>query len=365
MKNTRKISPELQSTNTGQGMHRDTSMNKFTTMSTVRTPAFHKAGTMRTPTQRWGMAILERKSYAGLMSFITLYCLFADDFRAAFFSKSADMGFYAVAFVCLLLFLVEFAISCRCKPGYLLSFYFYLDVIATLSLLPDIGFIWTPLTSADTVSSVSKAGSTAGRIVRVVRVIRLIRVVKLIKWKHSNAESELVIVESKTGGRMAEMTIRRVALIVLFLCFVLPAFDGGYNESFNLFESRGFDLIHQMVDTPLTVYTFDVTNPKPGFATPKFELDKRGKEVQVPVDFENDAEYKEIREGLDPAFLEAASNGVELYLHGDWRGAKMAFNQALELRPGDGPVSHVMSYMKSFDYNAPHDWEGVRDLDGY
>ncbi|KDO17630.1 hypothetical protein SPRG_21851 [Saprolegnia parasitica CBS 223.65] len=780
MKNTRKISPELQSTtthralhrdnssnkfNTSRALHRDNSINNFTTMATLRPPPFHRAGSMRTPTQRWGMAILERKSYAGLMSFITLYCLFADDFRAAFFSKSADMGFYVVAFLCLVLFLVEFGISCLCKPGYLLSFYFYLDVLATFSLLPDIGFIWSPLTNADTVSSVSKAGSTAGRIVRVVRVIRLIRVVKLIKWKHSKAESDLVIVESKTGGRMAEMTIRRVALIVLFLCFVLPAFDGGYNESFNLFESRGFDLIHQMtttptdvsmspiflntfgswfyyttndivylslhnitgdkfgrlftsfsfprtdistaqmakvlpsqaavldtyriselrsitstgcfaawngsdivadpvltsmscqsvvwfdisemarataisgiyrtifilgilvvssisfvhvarvtvldpiermmatvkelsenplgkhthvehedqrlakekgvetavleatlekisglmqvgfgaaggdiigknmgagdldpmlpgkkitsiygfcdirqftdtteclqeevmvyvnklghimhsgthhyygmanknvgdafllswkicdgelpgfarfsdtpteedrkvhhlpatrfetsgsnaklhlgraigsrfkidatyisphvemadrleagskifktpvnishwlyallspaarkflrkmdririrgVDTPLTVYTFDVTNPKPGFATPKFELDKRGKEVQVPVDFENDPEYKEIREGLDPAFLEAASNGVELYLEGDWRGAKVALTQALELRPGDGPVSHVMDYMKSFDFDSPKNWEGVRELDGY
>ncbi|EQC34259.1 hypothetical protein SDRG_08031 [Saprolegnia diclina VS20] len=87
--------------------------------------------------------------------------------------------------------------------------------------------------------------------------------------------------------------------------------------------------------------------------------------MQIPVDFENDPEYKEIREGLDPAFLEAASNGVELYLKGDWRGAKTAFSLALELRPSDGPVSHVMGYMKSFDFDVPKDWDGVRELDGY
>ncbi|KDO17881.1 hypothetical protein SPRG_16710 [Saprolegnia parasitica CBS 223.65] len=119
------------------------------------------------------------------------------------------------------------------------------------------------------------------------------------------------------------------------------------------------------VDTPLTVYTFDVTNPKPGFATPRFEKDEEGDDMQIPVDFENDPEYKEIREGLDPAFLEAAANGVELYLKGDWRSAKTAFTLALELRPSDGPVSHVMDYMKSFDFDAPKDWDGVRDLDGY
>ncbi|OQR89243.1 Voltage-gated Ion Channel (VIC) Superfamily [Achlya hypogyna] len=97
----------------------------------------------------------------------------------------------------------------------------------------------------------------------------------------------------------------------------------------------------------------------------RFEKDKRGKDVQLPVDFENDPEYKEIREGLDPAFLESAATGVDLYLAGDWRGAKAALSHALELRPGDGPASHVMGYMKSFDFDPPSDWAGVRELDGY
>lgn len=128
----------------------------------------------------------------------------------------------------------------------------------------------------------------------------------------------------------------------------------------------------------MTVYTFDVTNPKPGFATPKYavpggpgclDMSTRRFDVdgqtQLAVDFENDPEYKEIREGLDPAFLEAAALGVDLYLKGDWKAAKTAFQHALELRPGDGPVSHVMSFMKSQDFEVPHDWKGVRDLDGY
>ncbi|OQR86841.1 Voltage-gated Ion Channel (VIC) Superfamily, partial [Achlya hypogyna] len=248
MKSTRKISPETQ-----RNLVRDTSTQKFTTMATIRPPIFHKAATARTPIQRRGMALLEQKWYGALMSFVTIYCLFGDDFRAAFCRKSADNGFFVVAFICLLLFLFEFAVSCRCKPGYVFSFYFYLDIVATLSLIPDIGFIWSPLSNDDSVSSVSQAGSKAGRVVRVVRIIRLVRIVKLIKWNHSNDEQKTVIVESKTGGRMAEMTIRRVVMIVLFLCFVLPAFDGGYNESFNGFESRGFDTIHQMTTTSTDV----------------------------------------------------------------------------------------------------------------
>ncbi|OQR89246.1 Voltage-gated Ion Channel (VIC) Superfamily, partial [Achlya hypogyna] len=215
----------------------------------------HPEGAVKpmSPLRRWCVGVLENRRLGALLSVLTIYCLFGDDFRSAFCSKSADDGFFAVAFICLLLFLFEFVVSCFCKPGYLFSFYFYLDIAATLSLIPDIGFIWSPLSGGGTVSSVSQAGSKAGRIIRVVRVIRLVRIVKLIKWKHSTEEKNLVIVESKTGGRMAEMTIRRVVMIVLFLCFVLPAFDGGYNEPFNGFESRGFDTIHQMTTTSTDV----------------------------------------------------------------------------------------------------------------
>ena len=87
--------------------------------------------------------------------------------------------------------------------------------------------------------------------------------------------------------------------------------------------------------------------------------------MQKPVDFEHDPEYKEIREGLDPAFLESAARGVSLYQSGDWMGAKEAFSHALHLRPADGPCKYVMDFMKETDFVAPSDWNGVRTLGGY
>jgi hypothetical protein len=75
-----------------------------------------------------------------------------------------------------------------------LSFYFWLDFIATVSLLPDIGWIWNPIIGADeedggssdadqvqNAGKASRAGTRTSRVIRIIRLIRLIRIVKLYK----------------------------------------------------------------------------------------------------------------------------------------------------------------------------------------
>lgn len=51
---------------------------------------------------------------------------------------SADYAFNGVVMFCILYFTLEIVLSSACKPGYFLSFFFYLDVLATLSMLLDI-----------------------------------------------------------------------------------------------------------------------------------------------------------------------------------------------------------------------------------
>ena len=47
------------------------------------------------------------------------------------------------------IFLLELVLSSWAKPGYLGSFYFWLDLIATLSLIPDIGWLWLAIGAQD------------------------------------------------------------------------------------------------------------------------------------------------------------------------------------------------------------------------
>lgn len=75
------------------------------------------------------------------MTLITIYALFFDDLRVMFIPMSADDVFYVITAVCLILFLIEIFVSCIGKPGYFNSFFFWLDIVSTLSLIFDIGWI--------------------------------------------------------------------------------------------------------------------------------------------------------------------------------------------------------------------------------
>ena len=76
------------------------------------------------------------------MTAITIYALFGDDVRTLAFTKNADDVFYVITIVCMLFFSLEVLISSIAKEGYFLGFYFWLDFIATVSLIFDIGWLW-------------------------------------------------------------------------------------------------------------------------------------------------------------------------------------------------------------------------------
>lgn len=121
------------------------------------------------------------------MAAVTIYSLFFDDIRAAAFGQDADIVFYVITFICMILFLVEMILSSISREDYFLTFFFWLDFVSTISMIPDVGFIWDPIigvsdsgTSAKDYASVAKT-SRAGRVTRVIRIIRLIRLIRIVK----------------------------------------------------------------------------------------------------------------------------------------------------------------------------------------
>ena len=126
---------------------------------------------------------------------MTIYALFGDDMRAATIPKSFDDYFYIITIVWFSFFSVEIILSWIGKDDYFLKFYFWLDLMATLSMIWDIGWIWNEIVNNQdfTASNAQQAsqlartgrgarvGTRAGRVIRIVRLIRLIRIVKLYK----------------------------------------------------------------------------------------------------------------------------------------------------------------------------------------
>jgi hypothetical protein len=136
-------------------------------------------------TQKKAIAkFIDHNAVVAFMTLITIYALFFDDLRVLLFPAGADVVFYAITLFGMICFAIEIVLASYSKEGYLWSFFFWLDIISTLSMLPDIGWIWDPLIgggdhSADA-TDLAKT-SRAGRVTRVIRVIRLIRLIRIVK----------------------------------------------------------------------------------------------------------------------------------------------------------------------------------------
>jgi hypothetical protein len=217
--------------------------------------------------------VLNHKLFMGVMSILTVFALFGDDIRLAAFPKSADTGFYATSLVALILFAFEMLLNWISDVEYRFGFYFALDFVATLSLIPDIEWIWRHVVDDSAASdevaeagSSARAGTRAGRIVRIVRLVRMLRILKVYKQfemsrrrrendekeRQSEAEaakdSKIAADDepSKVGKQMSEMTTRKVIMLVLLLIVILPWFDGGIEEKIEHYQSLGLEQLHRL-----------------------------------------------------------------------------------------------------------------------
>jgi len=133
-----------------------------------------------------GMRTLESYPSVIFMSVVTLYTLFFDDLRVLLIEKKNDSVFYMITTVCFALFMVEIIVGSLCRYPYFMTFFFWLDLVSTLSMLPDIGWFWDLVTGEGTNINATNATqlaktSRAGRVTRIIRVIRLIRLIRIVK----------------------------------------------------------------------------------------------------------------------------------------------------------------------------------------
>lgn len=75
------------------------------------------------------------------MSWVTLFALFGDDLRQWLTTKEADIYFFIGFIISFILFSFEIFINSMVVDEFKYSFFFWLDIIATVSLIPDITWI--------------------------------------------------------------------------------------------------------------------------------------------------------------------------------------------------------------------------------
>jgi len=75
------------------------------------------------------------------MTVVTIYALFGDDIRFIALPKSVDEYWWTMTCISMAMFLIEIAIACYAKLEYPCSFYFWLDLLSTLSMISDVGWV--------------------------------------------------------------------------------------------------------------------------------------------------------------------------------------------------------------------------------
>jgi hypothetical protein len=118
------------------------------------------------------------------MSLVTFYALFADDIKILLLPKSADTSMDIITLIFMFLYLIELIMGVLAVPNYLFSFYFWVDLVSTLSMLADVTFIINPVTDAlggsTSGADIAKTGR-ASRVIKIIRIIRLIRLLRVLK----------------------------------------------------------------------------------------------------------------------------------------------------------------------------------------
>jgi hypothetical protein len=147
-------------------------------------------------------SLIEGKVWTGVMFFLTIFALFATDVHNLTMPKSQDAILDWLMFMSLIAFMVELIIGSYVKPKYIGRLFFWLDLVATLSIVPDIGFLGEHIdglmgieeTSDDTsignddgsgviarAGRAARVGTRAGRVARLVRVLRIVRLFRIAK----------------------------------------------------------------------------------------------------------------------------------------------------------------------------------------
>lgn len=88
---------------------------------------------------------MEGKCVSLIMSLVTIFALFGDDIRLWATFKMYDDYFNAGMVISFVIFSIEISINTLVVDDFKFSFFFWLDIIATLSLIPDIEWFIEPL----------------------------------------------------------------------------------------------------------------------------------------------------------------------------------------------------------------------------
>lgn len=89
--------------------------------------------------------ILDNNIFVGSFMSMTIFILFIGDIQNGWLSPSVDETIDIIQTIMLILFTFEIILTCIAKDNYVNTFFFWLDIVSTISIIQDIGFMFNPI----------------------------------------------------------------------------------------------------------------------------------------------------------------------------------------------------------------------------
>ncbi|KAK3241277.1 hypothetical protein CYMTET_48938 [Cymbomonas tetramitiformis] len=199
------------------------------------------------PDWRWKLCvILDTAFVQTLTMFILFLALFIGDVTVLCTStNSADVMVSSVLVVVLVFFTCDMFLQCIARKDYNNSFFFYMDLLGTFSLVTEIMWISEAIGLDELeegtllrASRTSRVGARAARmtkLVRLLRVLRMTRIMKLLRLflnnKKENAEKETKDATSLIAVRLSESISKQVAALTMIAILFTPLLSFSSEES--------------------------------------------------------------------------------------------------------------------------------------
>ena len=141
-----------------------------------------------------GRALLQTNSFNAVVVTCTFYAVLGVEVVEATAGSSDFFWLHLCSLFCFVFLSFEVAFASAVTENYLWSFFWALDLVGTVSLLPGIGFLWPEEWAADGLAlamalaragRVARTGTRAVRVVRSLKSARMLGVIRAVKRRNN------------------------------------------------------------------------------------------------------------------------------------------------------------------------------------
>eukprot|EP00929_Paragymnodinium_shiwhaense_P039306 TRINITY_DN20667_c0_g3_i1.p1 TRINITY_DN20667_c0_g3~~TRINITY_DN20667_c0_g3_i1.p1 ORF type:complete len:1077 (+),score=235.23 TRINITY_DN20667_c0_g3_i1:134-3364(+) len=159
--------------------------------------------------RRWGRKLLDNAYVMCFFMALTFYALFATDLDQIFGTKESRYNISIATTVVFVFFFFEMVINTLGMPGYVSGAYFWLDLVALLSLIPDTYFVAVMMSTdafaagrATRLTRILRAATRGAKTTRLNRLVRLIRITAMMQrvarlGRRVNTDDSLKLLDKK------------------------------------------------------------------------------------------------------------------------------------------------------------------------